>query len=152
MIKNLTDIVTLLLLVAPITLQLAKNIAQHTHSKKMQNLVDRASIIVNALDRNDQLTNEAKKKAALVSLAGYASEVGIKVSSDQLSQYIENAVALIRTADQALTASDTLKFVTPIQETQPQTTVIPKEAPDVLNKEYQATTVGGDSNASKEDK
>lgn len=132
MIKNLTDIITLIILVGPVALQLAMNIAQHTHSKRMENLVNRASIIVNALERQN-IPNDAKKAEAVSALAGYASQAGIKVTPAQLSQYIENAVTLMRTADQALTASDSIKLVTPIQQ-------------------ETSNTVGGESNANKEAK
>lgn len=141
MMKNLTDIITLIILVGPITLQLAKNIAQHTHSKRMENLVNRASIIVSALDRQN-IANDAKKAEAVSALAGYANEVGIKVTPTQLSQYIENAVTIMRTADQALTASDSIKLVTPIQTAN----MVPPIQQETSN------TVGGDPDANKEAK
>lgn len=150
--KNLTDIITLIILVGPITLQLAMNIAQHTHSKRMENLVNRASIIVSALDRQN-IANDAKKAEAVSALAGYANEAGIKVTPTQLSQYIENAVALMRTADQALTASDSIKLVTPIQTANmvpPIKETIHKSVPPI--KEEASNTVGGDPDANKEAK
>lgn len=150
--KNLTDIITLIILVGPITLQLAKNIAQHTHSKRMENLVNRASIIVGALDRQN-IANDAKKAEAVSALAGYANEAGIKVTPTQLSQYIENAVALMRTADQALTASDSIKLVTPIQTADmvpPIKETIHNPVPPI--KEEASNTVGGDPDANKEEK
>lgn len=143
MIKNLTDIITLIILVGPVTLQLAMNIAQHTHSKRMENLVNRATIIVNALDRQN-ISNDAKKTEAVSALAGYANEAGIKVTPTQLSQYIEHAVTLIRAADQALTASDSIKLVTPIKET------VHNPVPPI--KEEASNTVGGDPDANKEAK
>lgn len=149
--KNLTDIITLIILVGPITLQLAKNIAQHTHSKRMENLVNRASIIVSALDRQN-IANDAKKAEAVSALAGYANEAGIKVTPTQLSQYIENAVALMRTADQALTASDSIKLVTPIQTANmvpPIKETIHNPVPPIKE---EAKSLGGDPNASKEAK
>lgn len=152
MIKNLTDIITLIILVGPITLQLAMNIAQHTHSKRMENLVNRATIIVNALDRQN-MANDAKKAEAVSALAGYANQAGIKVTPEQLSQYIEHAVTLIRTADQALTASDSIKLVTPIQTANmvpPIKETIHNPVPPI--KEEASNAVGGDSDANKEAK
>ena len=152
MIKNLTDIITLIILVGPVTIQLAMNIAQHTHSKRMENLVNRASIIVNALDRQN-ITNAAKKTEAVNALAGYANQAGIKVTPTQLSQYIENAVKIMRTADQVLTASDSLKIVTPIQTANmvpPIKETISNPVPPI--KEEASNTVGGDTDASKEAK
>lgn len=152
MIKNLTDIITLIILVGPIALQLAMNIAQHTHSKRMENLVNRASIIVNALERQS-IPNDAKKAEAVSALAGYASQAGIKVTPAQLSQYIENAVTIMRTADQALTASDSIKLVTPIQTAN----MVPPIKETIHNpvspiKEEGSNTVGGDPDANKEAK
>lgn len=69
--------------------------AQKTHNQKLINLTERARIIVAALEKSD-ITNDRKKQTALNKLANYASEVGIKVSGDQLDDYIESAVLFLR--------------------------------------------------------
>lgn len=95
---TLNDVLTILGMVialAPIGFKVFILISQKSHSVKLQNLSKRAEIIVSALEQTD-LVGEDKKNAALQKLAIYAKEVGIKVSAQQLDDYIESAVLFIK--------------------------------------------------------
>ena len=97
--NNLQDWIALISALVPllgVSYQIFKLVAQLTHNKKLINLSDRASIIVQALEQNTDLMNEDKKQAALQKLAIYAKEVGIKVTGQQLDDYIESAVRVLK--------------------------------------------------------
>lgn len=94
MIKNLTDIIMIVVVLLPVLVQLFTLIAQKSHNQKLINLSERAKIVVSALEQSG-LENADKKAAAMDKLAQYSKEVGIKVTADQLSDYIEGAVNLM---------------------------------------------------------
>lgn len=98
-LSQVTDIITILIFLVPIGVQMFSLIAQKSHNQKLINLSERAQIIVRALDQSS-LTSEQKKAQATAKLAKYASEVGIKVTADQLDDYIESAVKLVKTLTQ----------------------------------------------------
>lgn len=91
MLSQILDILTVLLVLIPPVVQITAQIAQQTHNKKLQNLTDRASIIVNALEQSN-LTGPEKKAEGLKKLSSYATEVGISLTPDQVDDYIEAAV------------------------------------------------------------
>jgi len=95
MLSQIADTVTILVVLLPITVQVFGYIAQKSHNQKLINLNERATIVVRALESTG-LGGEEKKKIAMNKLSQYASEVGIKVTGDQLDDYIESAVGLIK--------------------------------------------------------
>ena len=95
MIRELLDIVTIIIALAPIGIKIFQLIAQKTHNQRLINLSQRAQIIVEGLEQSN-LTNEEKKTKAYKKLSAYANEVGIPVTVDQLDDYIESAVRLVK--------------------------------------------------------
>lgn len=83
-------------ILAPVVIVLVRALGQWTHSQALINLADRAKIIVDALNNNHVLDNAAKKEQAMSKLATYASEVGIKVTPQQMDDYIESSVQLAK--------------------------------------------------------
>lgn len=86
-------------ILAPVVIALVHALGQWTHSQALINLADRAKIIVDALNNNHVLDNTAKKEQAMSKLATYASEVGIKVTPQQMDDYIESSVQLAKEID-----------------------------------------------------
>ena len=99
MVREILDIITILIALAPIGVKVFQLIAQKTHNQRMINLSERSIKVVEALEQSN-LTNEEKKTKAYEKLSAYAKEVGIPVTVDQLDDYIESAVRLVK----ALTA------------------------------------------------
>lgn len=95
-LENFIAIVGIIIALAPIAFKIFILISQKSHSQKLQNLSKRAEIIVSALEQVPDLTGPDKKDAALQKLAIYAKEVGIKVTAQQLDDYIESAVLFIK--------------------------------------------------------
>ena len=95
MVRELLDIVTIIIALAPIGIKIFQLIAQKTHNQRLINLSQRAQIIVEGLEQSD-LSNEEKKTKAYKKLSAYANEVGIPVTVDQLDDYIESAVRLVK--------------------------------------------------------
>ena len=95
MIRELLDIVTIIIALAPIGIKIFQLIAQKTHNQRLINLSQRAQIIVEGLEQSN-LSNEEKKTKAYKKLSDYANEVGIPVTVDQLDDYIESAVRLVK--------------------------------------------------------
>lgn len=99
--SQLTEVIALISTLLPllgIAFQLFKMIAQITHNKKLINLSERADVIVKALEQTDMM-GEDKRTLALQKLAIYAKEVGIKVTAQQLEDYIESAVHVLKYLD-----------------------------------------------------
>ena len=95
MVRELLDIVTIIIALAPIGIKIFQLIAQKTHIQRLINLSQRAQIIVEGLEQSN-LSNEEKKTKAYKKLSAYANEVGIPVTVDQLDDYIESAVRLVK--------------------------------------------------------
>ena len=95
MVRELLDIVTIIIALSPIGIKIFQLIAQKTHTQRMINLSERAIKVVEALEQSN-LTNEKKKTKAYEKLSAYANEVGIPVTVDQLDDYIESAVRLVK--------------------------------------------------------
>lgn len=95
MVRELLDIVTIIIALAPIGIKIFQLIAQKTHNQRLINLSQRARIIVEGLEQSN-LSNEEKKTKAYKKLSAYANEVGIPVTVDQLDDYIESAVRLVK--------------------------------------------------------
>lgn len=95
MLKNIIDIITIVILLGPVVIKLVHLIAAKTHSQRLENLAKRADLIVAGLEQSG-LSNEEKKNEALKKLASYSSEVGIPVTPDQLDDYIESAVKFMK--------------------------------------------------------
>ena len=95
MVRELLDIVTIIIALAPIGIKIFQLIAQKTHNQRLINLSQRAQIIVEGLEQSN-LSNEEKKTKAYEKLSACANEVGIPVTVDQLDDYIESAVRLVK--------------------------------------------------------
>lgn len=99
-IKSFTELVVnwafILSVVAPLGVASFKAIGQFTHNQRLINLSTRAEIIVKSLNENHILQNPQKKEEAMRKLSTYANEVGIKVTTDQLSDYIESSVRALK--------------------------------------------------------
>lgn len=89
-----TVLVTLIPLI-PVIVKIITALTALTHNKRLKNLSLRAEVVVTALEKSN-LTNDQKKQAAMDNLATYANEVGIKVTSHQLSEYIESALFFVQ--------------------------------------------------------
>ena len=63
MVRELLDIVTIIIALAPIGIKIFQLIAQKTHNQRLINLSQRAQIIVEGLEQSN-LTNEEKKTKA----------------------------------------------------------------------------------------
>jgi len=94
-VDDFITLVTLVIVFAPVALNLIKYLGAATHNKAVMTLADRTLIIVTALD-NMLIENTSKKKEALDKLLSYASETGVKLTSEQASDYIEHAVQELR--------------------------------------------------------
>lgn len=95
MLVKVIDILTILVALSPVFIQLFNLLAQKANNQKIANLSERASIIVTALEQT-ALSNPDKKLAAMNKLTRYAKEVGISVSYDQVDDYVESAVKLLK--------------------------------------------------------
>lgn len=95
-VNDIVNYITLLIIVAPVVIQLVRYVGTITHSRNLINLADRALIIVTSLEQLKLVNNADKKAEALRKLATYAKEVGIKLTEGQAEDYIENAVAELR--------------------------------------------------------
>lgn len=95
MISDVIDLVTILIALSPVIVKVVKLISQKTHNERLKNLSARAEIVVNALEQSG-LTSAEKKKNAYDKLSVYAKEVGIPVTGDQLDDYIESAVRIVK--------------------------------------------------------
>lgn len=99
-VDDIITLVTLVIVFAPVVLNLVKYLGAATHNKSVITLAERALIIVTALD-NMLITNTSKKKEALDKLLSYATETGVKLTSEQASDYIEHAVQELRRLQQS---------------------------------------------------
>ena len=95
MLKDVIEILTILVTLSPILVQTFNLLTQKTNSQKIQNLRERATVIVTALEQTGW-TNEEKQSSAYNKLSRYANEVGIKATPDQLLDYIESSVRLLK--------------------------------------------------------
>ena len=95
-VNDIVNYITLLIIVAPVVIQLVRYVGTITHNRNLINLADRALIIVTSLEQLKLVNNADKKSEALRKLATYAKEVGIKLTEDQAEDYIEHAVAELR--------------------------------------------------------
>lgn len=92
---KIIEIVTLIVMLAPVVLELVKYLGTVTHNKAVTVLAERAMIIVSSLD-NALVSNSEKKQAALNKLLGFAKETKINLTADQAEDYIEHAVRILR--------------------------------------------------------
>lgn len=93
---DIINIVSIIGLALPVVINLTKYIGAATHNTRISNLASRADIVVKALEQSQTMTNEDKKTKAISALNDYAKEVGIKITPEQLSQYIDSSVNTIR--------------------------------------------------------
>lgn len=95
MLKDVIEILTILVTLSPILFQIFNLLTQKANSQKIQNLRERATVIVTALEQTGW-ANEEKLSSAYNKLSRYANEVGIKVTPDQLLDYIESSVKFMK--------------------------------------------------------
>ena len=95
LIQRIIEILSMLLALLPILIQIFNLLTQKTNNQKIVNLRERATIIVAALEQTGW-TNEIKQQTAFDKLSRYAKEVGIKVSPDQILDYVESSVRLLK--------------------------------------------------------
>lgn len=93
-VNRIVDFLMILIWLAPLIVAFGKLIAQKTNNQKLTNLIDRANVIVLALEQTQDPAYR-KKRVALEKLINYANEVGINLTVDQASDYIEHAVAVM---------------------------------------------------------
>ena len=95
MLKDVIEILTILVTLSPILVQIFNLLTQKANSQKIQNLRERATVIVTALEQTGWV-NEDKLSSAYNKLSRYANEVGIKATPDQLLDYIESSVKFMK--------------------------------------------------------
>lgn len=92
-LKQVVDVVVIITPLLPLLVATTKYVAKQTRQKNLYLLADRAGIIVGALEKNiDQFTNPERKGIAVDKIVQYANEIGIRLTREQASDYIENAV------------------------------------------------------------
>ena len=95
LIQRIIEILSILLALLPILVQIFSLLTQKTNNQKITNLRDRAAIIVAAMDQTAG-DNDVKQRTAFDKLSRYAKEVGIKVTSDQILDYVESSVKFMK--------------------------------------------------------
>lgn len=88
-----------LIALSPVFLRIFILLNQKTENTTMKNLSERAQIIVAAMEQTG-MTNEDKKDAAYQKLAQYAQQSGIKVTGQQIDDFIESAVNFLKHVNQ----------------------------------------------------
>lgn len=94
-VEKIIELLTLLIVVAPVVLQLIRYLGVSTNNKSVITLADRAMIIVSSLD-SLLIPNKDKKKEALEKLLGFAKEIGVNLTKEQAEDYIEHSVRELR--------------------------------------------------------
>lgn len=97
-ITTMISIVTVIISLLPIATAVAHLISAKTRSQRVKVLADRAEVITRSLDQDLNKDNDEKHSAGCVKLIEYASEVGIKITPEQASDYINATVNAIRQA------------------------------------------------------
>lgn len=95
MLKEVIEILTLLVALSPILLQVFNLLTQKVNNQKVQNLRERATVIVTALEQTGW-SNEDKQHTAFKKLSKYANEAGIEATPDQLLDYVESSVKFMK--------------------------------------------------------
>ena len=94
-VEKIIELLTLLIVVAPVVLQLIRYLGVSINNKSVITLADRAMIIVSSLD-SLLIPNKDKKKEALEKLLGFAKEIGVSLTKEQAEDYIEHSVRELR--------------------------------------------------------
>lgn len=97
-ITTMTSLVTVLISLLPVATAIAHLISAKTRSQRIKILADRAEVITRALDQQLNMSNENKLEVASNKLVEYSGEVGIKLTKEQASDYINATVNAIRSA------------------------------------------------------
>ena len=95
MVRDILDIIPILIVLAPIGVKVFQLIAQKTHNQRMINLSERSIKVVEALEQSN-LTNEENETEAYKKYSAYAKELGIPETVDQLDEYLESSVRLVK--------------------------------------------------------
>ena len=94
-IAEVLELVSLILILAPIVIKLIGLIGHYTSNVRMTTIAKRAMIIVAALE-DTSLLGEDRYTVAYDRLARYAREVGINLTPEQAQDHIEGALTLLR--------------------------------------------------------
>lgn len=96
-VKSVVNFIIVILPLLPLVVELTRYFGKKTKNQNIVLLANRAEIIVRALNATDlQLSNPEKKLEAVTRISHYANEVGIKLTPEQASDYIESAVILLK--------------------------------------------------------
>lgn len=102
-VKSIVNFIIVIFPLLPLVVELTRYFGKKTRKQNIVLLANRAEIIVRALNAtNIQLTNPEKKLEAVSKISQYANEVGIKLTPEQASDYIESAVILLKERSEQL--------------------------------------------------
>lgn len=109
-----------ILIFLPVVIRMAAYFGVKSQNRQVQLLSERALIIAQAMEETN-LSPTAKKEEAIRRLTKFAKEVAIKVSDDQVDDYIESSVNILRQMGVKpftnLEEGETIEFEQPIIET-----------------------------------
>lgn len=91
--KDIGTALAIMLFLSPLIVTGMQLLGAKTHNQRLVNLADRASIVVEAIE---EIGGANKHTDATKKLSKYAKEVGIKATPEQLSEYVNAAVALMK--------------------------------------------------------
>ncbi len=100
-IENVTTIILALSPFFPLIVAGIKYYGTKTKNNNMVNLANRADIIVKGLDKLP-LNNPQKRTDGVDKLVTYANEIGVALTTDQATDYINAAVLELRQREAAL--------------------------------------------------
>lgn len=102
-VKEVINFIILILPLLPLVVSLTRYVGKKTRNQNIVLLANRAEIIVRALNASSvQLDNPSKKFEAVNKISHYANEVGISLTPEQASDYIESAVTLLNERSEQL--------------------------------------------------
>lgn len=95
MIDTIIQTVLIIIALAPLIVSGGTYLAQKTHNAKMINFLKRVQIAVDALNATD-LAGKDKQAAAVAKGLTYAKEIGFTITKDQVTDYVEAAVKVMK--------------------------------------------------------
>lgn len=99
-IDDIVNLMTLVVLLAPAVFQGTKLLGEKIHYQKLISFSTKAEQVVKALDQDEALSNDAKKKLAIATLSSYAKRHKFNLSEEEITNYMESAVRTIRLIEQ----------------------------------------------------
>lgn len=102
-LKQIVDVTIIISPLLPLIVAITRYVGKKTKNQNIITLTDRADIIVNSLEQFPlELDNIGKRNLAIEKLSEYSKEVGIQLSEDQASDYIESAVKYLKLRSEQL--------------------------------------------------